>query len=164
MVTTVSLFSPVRNRLPLAVVVVAMAAACTQEIEVYDARLTRFPLVGGGNPAGIGRATATLSGTTLEVRGSYEGLTLRAGRGGGDPMPTAAMAAALRAGELTGVPGEHLFDLAVEPGPEDDTSGTISGSVELTADQVESLREGRIYAQIDSEAAPDGHLWGWFLQ
>jgi len=168
-VTIVSRFLPVRSRrgfptwrLALAATVLSMAA-WAQESEVYNARLSRFPVI-GGTPAGIGSATATLSGTTLEVSGSFEGLTFRAGRGGGDPAASPAREAGLHTGPLTAVAGEHLFDLTLEPAPEGGVSGTISGSVELTPEQVELLREGRIYAQIDSEAAPDGHLWGWFLQ
>jgi hypothetical protein len=169
-VTTVSFVSSVRKRLTIAgrasaagLACLWLIAACTSGEEVYNARLSRFPEV-GGNPAGDGTATATLRGTTLEVSGAYQGLTHQAGRGGGDPSPTAAMAVRLRAGEVTGVPGEPLFDLSLEPGPDGGASGTISGSVELTPGQVELLREGSIYAQIDSEAAPNGHLWGWFLQ
>ena len=43
------------------------------------------------------------------------------------------------------------------------TSGEISGSVELTAVQVEDLEKGRLYVQLHSEKAPDGNLWGWLL-
>ena len=44
-------------------------------------------------------------------------------------------------------------------------SGTISGSANLTAEQVDNLRKGRLYIQVHSEkgVAPDGsNLWGWF--
>jgi CHRD domain len=168
-VTTVSLVDSVRKRLPSralafwALALLSLAAACTMggEDQVYNARLSPFPEI-GGTPAGMGAATATLHGTTLQVTGSYEGLTHQAGRGSG-PMPVAASAASLKAGQLTGVAGEHLFDLTLGPAG-DGSSGTISGEVELSSDQIEMLRAGRIYAQIDSEPAPDGHLWGWFLQ
>ena len=42
-------------------------------------------------------------------------------------------------------------------------AGTVSGSVELTPEQLEALRSGRVYIQLHSEAAPDGNLWGWLL-
>jgi hypothetical protein len=173
-VTTVSLVDSVRKRRPsvtgtliFAFAILSLGAACTMsgEEEVYHARLSRFPQI-GGTPAGLGEATATLRGTTLEVTGSYEALTHQAGgrgRGGGGPMPVAASAASLMSAELTGMAGDHLADLSVEP-TGDGSSGGISGTVELSAEQVEMLRSGRIYAQIDSEPAPDGHLWGWFLQ
>lgn len=170
--TTVSVVDSVRKRLPSpvlalwALALLSLAAACTMgEEQVYHARLAPFPQI-GGTPAGNGEATATLSGTTLAVSGSYEGLTHQAGgrgRGGGGPMPVAASAASLNGGQLTGVAGDKLFDLTLEP-TGDGSSGMISGEFELSADQIEMLRAGRIYAQIDSEPASDGHLWGWFLQ
>jgi hypothetical protein len=146
------------------------ASAGTAQVEVYHARLTPVPLIGGGAPTGTGSATATLNGTTLEVTGSFAQLARSAGgrgRGGGEPEPSPATAVRLHAGPLTAVRGEPFSDLMLEPASEGEApgpSGSISGSVDLTADQVELLREGRVYAQIYSEAAPEGHLFGWFLQ
>jgi hypothetical protein len=42
--------------------------------------------------------------------------------------------------------------------------GTVSGTVELSPDQIEDLRNGRLYVQIQSQGAPDGNLWGWLLK
>ena len=42
--------------------------------------------------------------------------------------------------------------------------GSFSGEIELSSDQVDSLRQGKIYIQIDSEAAPEGNLWGWLVK
>ena len=42
--------------------------------------------------------------------------------------------------------------------------GALSGTVELTPDQIADLRAGRLYLQIQSERAPDGNLWGWLLR
>ena len=42
--------------------------------------------------------------------------------------------------------------------------GAVSGTLELTPDQIADLRNGRLYVQIQSERAPDGNLWGWLLQ
>jgi len=39
------------------------------------------------------------------------------------------------------------------------TSGTVSGSFDLTLNKSDGLRKGRLYVQIDSEKAPDGNLW-----
>jgi hypothetical protein len=58
-----------------------------------------------------------------------------------------------------GVRGPAIFDLTVSAA----TSGTLSGSVDLTAEQIESLKKGRFYVQLSSEKAPDGNLWGWLL-
>jgi hypothetical protein len=43
------------------------------------------------------------------------------------------------------------------------TSGTITGSTELTPALLADLRGGRLYVQVHSEKAPDGNLWGWLL-
>jgi hypothetical protein len=42
-------------------------------------------------------------------------------------------------------------------------NGSVTGTVDLTPEQVESLRKGKLYIQIYSEKAPDGNLWGWLL-
>jgi hypothetical protein len=97
--------------------------------------------------AGSGSATATLLGTKLTITGSFEGLK------------SPATIAQIHRGVATGVRGPALFDLTASKG----TSGMVSGSVDLTAEQVESLRKGRLYIQIHSEKAPDGNLWGWLL-
>ena len=47
------------------------------------------------------------------------------------------------------------------------TSGTISGAATLTPEQVEALRQGKLYIQIhgDKGLAPYGaNLWGWLLR
>jgi hypothetical protein len=43
-------------------------------------------------------------------------------------------------------------------------TGTISGTFDLTPDQVDALKKGRLYVQIQSEGAPNGHLLGWLLK
>ncbi|HTS48448.1 MAG TPA: CHRD domain-containing protein [Bryobacteraceae bacterium] len=98
--------------------------------------------------AGLGSATATLSGTKLEVNGSFEGLR------------TPATTANLRLSRVPGVRGPAVFDLTVTHS----TSGSVSGSVDLSSDQVEALKKGRFYIQIQSEKAPDGNLWGWLTR
>ncbi len=57
--------------------------------------------------------------------------------------------------------GPNVLDLAVAK--TDATSGTLSGSLDLTAIQVADLEKGRLYVQLHSEKAPDGNLWGWLL-
>ena len=98
--------------------------------------------------AGSGSATATLSGNKLTITGAFEG------------MPSAATAAKLHRGLATGVRGSPFLDLTVTKA----TKGTISGLVDLTPEQVEYLRQGKLYLQIYSEKAPDGTLWGWILK
>jgi hypothetical protein len=99
------------------------------------------------NIMGLGRALAVLTGTKLAVNGSFEGLL--------SPATTAQ----IRRGSLTGVRGPAILDLKVTRAP----SGTVTGAFDLDANQLESLRKGRLYIQIASEKAPDGNLWGWLL-
>jgi hypothetical protein len=57
------------------------------------------------------------------------------------------------------VRGPKILDLAVSK----DMNGSISGSLDLTPEQVDALKKGKWYVQIHSEKAPDGNLWGWLL-
>jgi hypothetical protein len=96
---------------------------------------------------GIGSATGVLTGSKLTITGSFEGLH------------SAATIAQLRQGVVRGARGPVILDLTVTQA----ASGSISGSFDLTPQQVESLKEGRLYVQIDSENEKDGNLWGWLL-
>lgn len=97
--------------------------------------------------AGMGSATAVLTGTKLSVSGTFTGLK------------SPATAARVYEGEVMGVRGPAVFDLTATPA----VSGSISGSFDLSAAQEEGLRQGRFYIRIDSEKAPDGDLRGWLL-
>lgn len=97
--------------------------------------------------AGSGSVTATLNGTTLTLTGNYTGLK------------TASTVARVHRSPRTAMRGPAIGDLKVTPG----TSGTISGTLELTKDQVDDLANGRLYVQLHSDKAPDGNLWGWLL-
>jgi hypothetical protein len=98
--------------------------------------------------AGIGSATATLQGAKLSITGSFEGLR------------SPALDAKVHQGPATGVRGPAILDLTVAH----ETSGALSASIDLTPQQIESLKKGKLYIQIDSEKAPDGNLWGWLLR
>lgn len=97
--------------------------------------------------AGSGAVTATLSGNTLTLTGNYAGLK------------TASTVARVHRSPRTAMRGPAIGDLKVTQG----TNGTISGTLELTKDQVDDLANGRLYVQLHSEKAPDGNLWGWLL-
>ncbi|HWA23439.1 MAG TPA: CHRD domain-containing protein [Caulobacterales bacterium] len=99
------------------------------------------------NVVGRGTVSAQLSGDTLTLKGAFEGL------------PSNAVSAQLRSGLATGVPGPVIATLTSET----KTSGAVSGAVRLSRAQVEALRRGALYLQINSVKAPDGNLWGWFL-
>jgi hypothetical protein len=96
--------------------------------------------------AGSGSVTAVLNGTKLTVNGTFEGLK------------SPATVARLHKGQR-GVRGEPLLDLTVTKA----TSGTISGVVDLSSQQLQDLQNSRLYVQLHSEKAPEGNLWGWLL-
>ena len=116
----------------------------------YRARLSPTPIANQAAQAtvkGIGTATATLKGNALTISGTFEGLA------------TNATFAKLHVGLKTGVRGPAAHDLQVTAG----TNGTVSGTVQLTKEQLQDLAQGKLYVQIHSEKAPDGNLWGWLL-
>jgi hypothetical protein len=96
---------------------------------------------------GSGSVKAVLAGDKLTLSGSFEGLR------------SAAVHASIHIGAQKGIRGPAVHDLEVTK----QKSGTVSGSVDLTASEVEDLKNGRLYVQIDSERAPEGNLWGWVL-
>ena len=117
----------------------------------YTARLSWVPTAGAERVSGKGSAAATLSGRALTITGSFEGL--------GGP----ATVARLHEGIAKGARGRAVTDLTISKA----ASGTLSGSATLTPEQVESLRQGKLYIQIHGEKglAPDGaNLWGWLLR
>jgi hypothetical protein len=125
------------------------ALALAQTATVFKTRLSPVAMDATMRTtvAGSGTASARLTGSKLAVTGSFAGLL------------SPASIAQIRRSPVTGVRGPAIFDLTVTKA----TSGSISGSFDLTSEQVESFRKGRLYVQIDSEKAPDGNLWGWLL-
>ncbi|MFN8057931.1 MAG: CHRD domain-containing protein [Vicinamibacterales bacterium] len=114
----------------------------------FSARLSPVPVETATAPAvtGSGRATAELAGTTLTIKGTFEGLR------------SPATVARLHNGPK-GVRGPARFELTVTH----DVKGALTASLELTPAQVDELKRTRFYIQIHSEKAPDGNLWGWLI-
>ena len=135
----------------LLVLTIACALSLSaQSPETYKVRLSPVPVEAKTRESitGIGSATATLVGSKLSIMGSFEGLR------------SPAMAAKIHQGPVMGVRGPAILDLTVAHA----ASGAVSASLDLTPQQVESLKKGKLYIQIDSEKAPDGNLWGWLLR
>lgn len=124
--------------------------AVAQNEERYRVRLSTVPvdIPMRSTVVGTGAATAVLKGTTLTINGNFEGLV------------SVATTARVHRGVAMGVRGMPFANLTVSKAQQ----GTISGSVNLTSDLVQSLTKGQIYLQISSEKAPDGNLWGWFVR
>ena len=155
-----------RGRIAALLFSVLLATAGTssgQTGDKYTARLGMVPAANAAQQASVvgkGTATATLAGTRLTVNGSFEGL------------PASATAARLHQGISKGARGKAIADLTITKA----ASGTISGIVNLTPEQVEALKVGKIYLQVHSERGipveqgkvqpevDNSNLWGWFLR
>ena len=124
-------------------------AAGAQNGEAFKARLSPVPINVAmmANVAGSGSVTATLAGKKLTIAGTFEGLR--------SPATTAQ----IRRGPK-GIRGPAILDLSVTK----EAKGAITGSLDLTPEQIADLRNGRLYVQIQSERAPDGNLWGWLMR
>ena len=137
-----------------ACLVTAVAPGFAQRLEAFTARLDWVPIGGTerNDVAGEGTVSAKLGGTNLAITGSFTGL------------PAKVTGAKLHAGVATGARGRGLVvaDLQVTGG----VSGTVSGDVHLSAEQMTALKAGQLYIQIYSEKGvlPDhSTLWGWLL-
>lgn len=118
-------------------------------LATFHARLSTVPIDLGmaAAIAGSGSVTATLKARTLAITGTFAGLR------------TPATVARLHRSPNRGLRGAPIADLTATAA----IAGEITGSVELTAAQVEDLEKARLYVQLHSEKAPDGNLWGWLL-
>jgi hypothetical protein len=145
------------SRVPTALILLAVASGpvvlaggqAASATRIFHARLSTVPidLAMAGTIAGSGSVTATLKGRTLTIAGTFKGLK------------SPATVARLHRSPNRGMNGTPIADLTVAVG----TSGEITGTVELTAAQVEDLEKGRLYVLLHSEKAPDGNLRGWLL-
>jgi hypothetical protein len=138
--------------LAVALLAIALAGVAlnAQNSETFKARLSPVPINVAmmATIAGNGSLTATLSGKQLTIQGNFDGLK--------SPATTAQIHRGPK-----GIRGPAIanFQLAVTNA----VKGTVSGTLELSPDQMADLRNGLWYVQIQSERAPDGNLWGWLL-
>lgn len=98
---------------------------------------------------GDGAVVATITGDNVRVIGDFRALDAPAVR------------VRLLSGPIVGAAGGMIVaTLALSANA---TTGTISGDLQLTPAQLTALREGRVYVQVETEAAPGGALWGWLM-
>jgi hypothetical protein len=145
----------IRRYAPLAIVVAATAfsVVLSAQTDTYTARLGWVPTTPADRPnvTGKGSATATLAGRKLTIAGSFDGLA------------APATVARLHRGIAKGARGAAIADLAITQA----ASGKLSGSIDLSAEQVEALKQGKLYVQLHTAKGvpPDGStLWGWFMK
>ncbi len=129
----------------------AISAQNAQNAELFKVRLSPVPISVAmmSTIAGYGSLTATLNGKQLTIQGTFEGLR--------SPATTVQIHRGPK-----GIPGPAIADLNLTVTKAE--KGTVSGTVDLTPDQIADLRNSRLYVQIQSERAPDGNLWGWLLK
>ena len=124
-------------------------AFAAQGGDVYKARLSVVPLdvAMQANVAGLGQVTATLNGNRLTVTGDASGLK--------SPATTVSIHRGAK-----GIPGPAIMQLTATK----TTSPMITGTLDLTPQQVEDLKGEQLYVQLNSERAPEGNLRGWLLK
>jgi len=137
----------------IAVATIVSVPLTAQTGDTYTVRLGWVPTTPADRPNVIGKgsATATLSGRRLTIGGTFEGLA------------APATVARLHQGIAKGARGATISDLTVTQS----ASGKLSGLVDLTPDQVEALKQGKLYIQLHTGKGvpPDGStLWGWLLK
>ena len=134
------------------ILLIAMAAipavVAAQAGQKYVARLSPVPITVEmqATISGLGTASATLTGRRLTIEGKFDGLR--------SPATVARLHMAPPARR-----GEPFADLKVSSA----TSGTISGIVDLTPEQLQALTRNSVYIQLHSQKAPEGNLWGWLM-
>ena len=128
---------------------ITLAGTAVQGAETYRVRLAPVAIDAAMKSviAGDGSFTATLNGNKFALSGTFTGLK------------SPATAAHIHQGTAPGVRGAPLLNLMVTKA----ASGEISGTFDLTPEQIENLHKGKWYVQIHSEKAPAGNLWGWLL-
>ena len=127
---------------------VASSGRVSAQVGSFRARLSPLPVSGRTvrTITGLGQVRATLDGNRLTVTGTYQG------------MSSPATAAHLHFG-APGRPGPLAQPLEVTTSPE----GEVTGTAELTDQQVGALQAQSLYVQIHSEDNPAGELRGWIF-
>ena len=126
----------------------ASSGRVSAQVGSFRARLSPLPVSGRTvrTITGLGQVRATLDGNRLTVTGTYQG------------MSSPATAAHLHFG-APGRPGPLAQPLEVTTLPE----GEVTGTAELTDQQVGALQAQSLYVQIHSEDNPAGELRGWIF-
>jgi len=136
--------------MPLTVLLLTLALTATQPATApMRARLSPVPtdLAMQETIAGLGSATATLTGVTLSIDGAYRGLR--------SPATSVRIFESAR----PGLRGPLVGEFASGGG----TTGTFTATLTLTREQATAFTKGLLYVQVQSEKAPDGNLWGWLM-
>ncbi|CAN5829038.1 hypothetical protein BH24DEI2_BH24DEI2_14150 [soil metagenome] len=99
--------------------------------------------------AASGEVTATLDGNTLTIDGSFEGLS-------SDLMEVAGTPAHIHQA-AAGENGDVILKLDVQAN-DDNRSGTLSGTFDLTDEQLAAYQAGNLYVNVHSQDHPGGEI------
>ena len=124
------------------------AAPCAQRGEQFRGRLSVLPVdfAAAQTMSGSGEARATLTGNTLVITGTFEGLS--------SPATVAHIHQAPPARR-----GPVAFTIEVSSA----TNGKVGGSLELVDAQIQALRNSEYYVQIHTENNAGGEIRGWLM-
>lgn len=98
-----------------------------------------------------GEVAATLTENMLQITGTFEDLESSLHDVSGSPAHVHKA--------LAGENGPIIFNLVVAPS-DDNMSGTLSLSANLTQEQIDDFRNGRYYVNVHSEDFPSGEIRG----
>ena len=117
----------------------------------YMTTLSRLPVDFASHltMSGTGRVTGQLVDGGLVLEGMFQGVE--------SPVDSAHLHRA-----RPGLRGPPVASLEVTLAAEG-TSGTLSGTVALSADLLQALEDKELYVKIHSEANPEGVLRGWLF-
>ncbi len=123
--------------------------AAAQAGDTFAVRLSVVPVDARTTltTSGTGSVRAVLIEDQLFLTGAFEG------------MGSAAIAAHIHSGRA-GQRGPIAFQLSVSRS----SGGVLGGSVRLTDEEVQALRDGAYYIQVHTEGNPGGELRGWILE
>lgn len=124
----------------------SLLTSLAQAQDVYRARLSPMPTTPQTVTTilGEGEVILTLNGNALSVDGNFTG------------MSSAATGAHIHNGPPA-QPGPVIYTLEVTQA----NSGSVSGEITLSDEQVEALQNNEFYIQIHSESNAPGELRGW---
>jgi len=132
----------------------AASSGVAQEAVRYGDHMGTMPAanVNRASMSGRGMVSATLADNTLTIEGTFEGLK------------SPATGVAVFAGE-TGQMGVDQVKTATNIGTiaAADVSGSFSGTVELTDEQIALLNGNGIFVVVQTEANPGGEIRGWLV-
>lgn len=128
----------------------ADAAADAAGAEMFDVGLAGENEVPPVETAASGEVTVTRSGNMLDLTGAFSDLE-------SDLMEVSGSAAHIHRGDADET-GPIVFNLEVTSA--DDRSGTLAGSFQMNAEQIELYEQGLLYVNVHTVDNPAGEIRG----